>query len=152
MFGPEKCPVYLKLPWICNVSSKFEMQIYKTITSCFYAVNFCVVYSTRVMLPSVIKDSVPTAQTNCVIYEFSFRCRVNGEAFLYVKRMLPPFHAVVKLYSTNRHLHIIQNLLGASLPPGKLFEKRTLECRKRLLLQNKEQLLSSLVIIRRRTG
>ena len=26
-FGPEKCPVYLKLPWIGNVSSKFENQI-----------------------------------------------------------------------------------------------------------------------------
>ena len=24
--GPEKCPVYQKLPWIGNVSSKFENQ------------------------------------------------------------------------------------------------------------------------------
>ena len=24
---PEKCPVYLKFPWISNVSSKFENQI-----------------------------------------------------------------------------------------------------------------------------
>ena len=32
-FGPEKCPVYLKLPWIGNVSSKFENQIIKAITS-----------------------------------------------------------------------------------------------------------------------
>ena len=28
-FGPEKCPVYLKLPWIGTVSSKFENQINK---------------------------------------------------------------------------------------------------------------------------
>ena len=26
-FGPEKCPVYLKLPWIGKVSSKFENRI-----------------------------------------------------------------------------------------------------------------------------
>ena len=32
-FDPEKCPVYLKLPWIGNVSSKFELQINKAITS-----------------------------------------------------------------------------------------------------------------------
>ena len=38
-FGPEKCPVYLKLPWIGNVSSKFENQINKAITSCFHAVK-----------------------------------------------------------------------------------------------------------------
>ena len=54
-FGPEKCPVYLKLPWIGNVSSKFENQISKAITSCYYAVKPCVVYNTRVMLPSAKK-------------------------------------------------------------------------------------------------
>ena len=54
-FGPEKCPVYLKMPWIGNVSSKFENQINKAITSCFYTVKHCVVYSTRVMLPSAKK-------------------------------------------------------------------------------------------------
>ena len=59
--GPEKCPVYLKLPWISNVSSKFENQINKAIASCFYAVKPRVVYNTRVMLPSVKKDSVPSA-------------------------------------------------------------------------------------------
>ena len=37
-FGPEKCPVYLKLPWIGNVSSTFENQINKAITPRFYAV------------------------------------------------------------------------------------------------------------------
>ena len=73
-FGPEKCPVYLKLPWIGNVSSKFENQINKAITSCFYAVKPRVVYSTRVMLPSAKKDSVPTTQKSCAIYEFSCRC------------------------------------------------------------------------------
>ena len=76
-FGPEKCPVYLKLPWICNVSLKFENQINKAITSCFYAVNPRVVYSTRVMLPSAKKDSVPTTQKSCVIYEFSCRCEAR---------------------------------------------------------------------------
>ena len=39
---------------------KFENQINKAITSCFYAVKRRVVYSTRVMLPSAKKDSVPT--------------------------------------------------------------------------------------------
>ena len=27
--GPEKCPVYLQLPWIGNVSSKFETKLTK---------------------------------------------------------------------------------------------------------------------------
>ena len=39
-----------------------------------YAVKPRVVYSTRVMLPSAKKDSVPTTQKSCVVYEFSYRC------------------------------------------------------------------------------
>ena len=76
-FGPEKCPVYLKLPWISTFSSKFENQISKAITSCFYAVKPRAVYSTRVMLPSAKKDSVPTTQKSCVVNEFSCRCEAR---------------------------------------------------------------------------
>ena len=75
--GPEKCPVYLKLPWIGNVSSKFENRISKAIVSCNYAVELRVVYNTRVMLPSAKKDCVPTAQKSCVVYEFSCRCQAR---------------------------------------------------------------------------
>ena len=74
-FGPEKCPVFLTLPWIGNVSSKFENQINKAITSCFYAVKPRVVYSTRVMLPSAKKDSVPT--TRKVVLFVNFRADVK---------------------------------------------------------------------------
>ena len=47
-FGPEKCPVCLKLLWIGNVSSEFEDQVSKPITSCYYAVKPCVVYNTLI--------------------------------------------------------------------------------------------------------
>ncbi len=32
--GPQKCPVYLKLPYIGNVSMRFEKQIKTAITKC----------------------------------------------------------------------------------------------------------------------
>ena len=75
--GPEQCPVYLTLPWVGNVSSKFENQINNAITSCFYAVKPCTVYNTRVMLPSAKKDSVPNTQNSCVVYELSCRCEAR---------------------------------------------------------------------------
>ena len=75
--GPEKCPVYLKLPWIGNVSSRFENQISKAITSCFYAVKPRVVYNTKVMLPPAKKDIVPTTQNRCIVYEFLCRCEAR---------------------------------------------------------------------------
>ena len=74
-FGPG--PVYLKLPWIGKVSLKFENQINKAIIYCFYAVKPRAVYNTRVMLPSVKKDSFPTTQKSCVVYEFSCRCEAR---------------------------------------------------------------------------
>ena len=76
-FGSEKCPVYLKLPWLGNVSSKFGKKINKAITSCFYAVKPRAVYNTSFILPSAKKDSVPTTQKSCVVYEFSCRCEAR---------------------------------------------------------------------------
>ena len=56
---------------------KFENQINKAITSCFYAVKPLVVYNTKVMLPSAKKDCVPTTQKSCVVYEFSCQCETR---------------------------------------------------------------------------
>ena len=36
-----------------------------------------VLYNTRVMLPSAKKDSVPTTQKSCVVYEVSCRCEAR---------------------------------------------------------------------------
>ena len=77
MLVPEKCPVYLKLPWICIVTSKFESQINKAITSCFYAVKPRLVYKTRDVLPPTKNDCVPTTQRCYVVYEFSCRCEAR---------------------------------------------------------------------------
>ena len=106
----EMCPVYLKLPWIGNVSSKFENQINKAITSCFYAVKPRVVYSTRPMLPSAKKDSVPTTQKSCVIYEFSCRCeaRYVGRTFS-MSRNVAAFSCCTKNTTfVRQQLHIAQ--------------------------------------------
>ncbi len=73
-YGPQKCPVYLKMPWIGNVSLRFESQIKKAITKCFAAANPRLVFGTRKVLPSIQKDCVPTTQKSLVIYEFSCRC------------------------------------------------------------------------------
>ena len=70
-FGPEKCPVYLKLPWIGNVSSKFENQINKAITSCFYDVKPRVVYSTGVLLQRSYHSK------SSVVYGFLCRCEAR---------------------------------------------------------------------------
>ena len=76
-FGPEKCTVYLKLPWIRNLSSNFEKQINKAITSCFYTVKLRVLHTIRVTLPSAKNDRVPITQKSRVVYEFLCRCEAR---------------------------------------------------------------------------
>ena len=50
-FGPKKCPVYLHLPWLGNVSLRYEMQIKTAVKRCYFAVEPCIVYTTRQLLP-----------------------------------------------------------------------------------------------------
>ena len=48
-----------------------DVDAIKAITSCFHGVKPHVVYNIRVMLPSSIKDSVPSTQKRFVVYEYS---------------------------------------------------------------------------------
>ena len=73
-FGPKKCPVYFKLPWICNISLKFENKIKSSVKHCFRAVEPRFLFSTRKILPSIHKDAVFSSQQSMVIYEYVCRC------------------------------------------------------------------------------
>ena len=72
--GPEKSPGYLSLPWIGNISKKFEKQSKTAIRSCFDPIKLYVVFFTRKMLLTVHKDVVPTKQQSIVVYRYVCRC------------------------------------------------------------------------------
>ena len=69
-FGPNKCPVYLKLPWIGNISLKFENKIEPSVKHCFRAVEPRVFFSTRRILHPSIKMLLPSIQQSMVVYEY----------------------------------------------------------------------------------
>ena len=73
-FGPEKCPVYLRLPCLGSVSTRFEKQVKSAVKQCFSAVEPRVVYSTKELLPATNKDVLPALQKSNVIYQFSCHC------------------------------------------------------------------------------
>ena len=73
-FGPNKCPVYLKLSWIGNISLKFENKIKSSVKHCFRAVEPRVLFSIRKIFPSFHKDAVPSIQQSMVVYEYVCRC------------------------------------------------------------------------------
>ena len=70
----EKCPVYLHIPWIGNVSMKFEKQITSAVKRCFFSVEPGVVFNTRQLLPAIKKDVLPSHHHSNVIYQFVCHC------------------------------------------------------------------------------
>ena len=73
-FGLNKCPVYLKLTWIGNISLKFENKIKSSVKHCFRAVERRALFPTRKIHPSIHKDTVPFIQQSMIVYEYV--CRV----------------------------------------------------------------------------
>ena len=65
--GPQKCPVYLKLPWIGKVFSNFDKQTKTAINRCYQAVEPRIIF-TRKILPAIHKDVLPSLQQSTVVY------------------------------------------------------------------------------------
>ena len=68
--GPQKCPVYLRLPWIGKVSQKFEKLSKSAVNQCYGAVDPRVIFSTKKILPAVHKDVLPTTQQSMIVYQY----------------------------------------------------------------------------------
>ena len=72
--GPQRCPVYLKLPWIGETSVIFEKKIKSSILNCFSTVQPRIIFTTRRILPAIHKDVLPASQLSMVVYQYVCRC------------------------------------------------------------------------------
>ena len=72
--GPQKCPVYLKLPRIGKISLNFEKQTKIAINRCYQAVEPRIIFTTRKTLPAIHKDVLPSLQQSMVVYQYVCRC------------------------------------------------------------------------------
>ena len=70
----DKCPVYLHVPWLGNVSTRFEKQISSAVKRCHFAVEPRVVFTTRQLLPPTKKDVLPSHHCSNHVYLFVCRC------------------------------------------------------------------------------
>ena len=74
-FGPEKCPVYLGVPWISKPSTNLEKEEVETIVeSCYGSVSTRLAFTSKRMLPVARKDVLFTVQKSFVIYEYKCHC------------------------------------------------------------------------------
>ena len=73
-FGPEKCPVYLRVPWIGKASIGLDKNVKTAVESCYCSVTTTVVFTSKRMLPVTRKDVLPTTLKSSVVYEYSCHC------------------------------------------------------------------------------
>ena len=71
MYGPQKCPVYLHLPFLGEHSERITKAIRSCVGKIFFSVNLRTVYSTKKILPKNRKDVLPSQSQSNVIYKFS---------------------------------------------------------------------------------
>ena len=88
--GPKKCPVYLHLPWLGNILIRYEMQIKTAVKHCYFAVEPCIVYTTRQLLPAAKKDVLPAFHQSNIVYQFLCHCdsRYVGRTFQSIQQRI----------------------------------------------------------------
>ena len=73
-FGPPKCPVYFRLPWIGPASQTFASKIVNSVSRCYNAVEVRTILTTRAAFRSFHKDVLPITQQSLLIYKFKCCC------------------------------------------------------------------------------
>ena len=73
-FGPEKCPVYLRIPWIGKPSTNLKKEVKTAVESCYGSVSTRLVFTSKCMLPVARKDVLPAIQKSFVMYEYKCHC------------------------------------------------------------------------------
>ena len=73
-FGPEKCPVYLRVTWLSNLSSNLEKEVKTVVESCYSSASTRLVFTLKRMLPVARKNVLPTTQKSFVMYGYKCHC------------------------------------------------------------------------------
>ena len=73
-FGPPKCPVYLRLPWIGLVGQTLANKIKLAIINCFNAVKVRTIFTTIPAFRSSQKDVLPIFEQSYIIYKYQCWC------------------------------------------------------------------------------
>ena len=77
VYGPVKCPVPIKLPFLGSTSSKYERELKVLTRQCFYAVEPRIIFTSKPIFSHVHKDRIPMKDNSLVIYQFQCSCEKN---------------------------------------------------------------------------
>ena len=74
IFGPSKCPVYFRLPWIGPASQSFAVKVAPSVFRCYHAVKVRSIFATKTAFTSIHKYVVSIANKSLLIYKLNCRC------------------------------------------------------------------------------
>ena len=73
----NKCPIYLRLPYIGSRGEKFAKSITTVVGKCYFSASVRVIFQTRTASVSIRKDVLPSHHINSVIYKYTCSCGSN---------------------------------------------------------------------------
>ena len=76
-FGPSKCPVYVRLPWIGSPSQLIADKVSFSIIRCYKSAMVQTIFTTRATFRSIHKDVLPIFQQSNLIYKFQCHCNAT---------------------------------------------------------------------------
>ena len=91
----NKCPVYLRLPYIVSRGERFAKSITTAVGKCSFLAAVRVIFLTRAAFVSMRKDILPPHHINSVIYRYTSSCgsdyisRTSNRLDLRIKMHLP---------------------------------------------------------------
>ena len=74
VFGPPKCSVYFRLPWVGSATESFANKTASSVYRCYHAVNLRPIFTSRSAFNSTNKDKLPIFKQSNLIYKFVCRC------------------------------------------------------------------------------
>ena len=74
IFGPSKCPVYFRLPWIGPASQSFADKVASSVYCSYHAVKVRSIFSSKTAFSSIHNDVLPILNQSLLIYKFNCRC------------------------------------------------------------------------------
>ena len=71
IFGPLKCPVHFRLPWIGPASQSLAEKVASSVYRCYHAVKVRSIFTTKTAFNSIHKDVLPILKQSLLIYKDS---------------------------------------------------------------------------------
>ena len=119
-FGPPKCSVYFRLPWVGSASQSFAERIASSVYRCYLAVSLRPIFITRKAFNSTHKDKLPIFKQSMLIYRFVCRCSSTyiGRTCQHLEvriRQHIPWVILSKGQQTSKHSQVMDLAIGKHL-------------------------------------